>query len=68
MLEHKNDVVSVYRHNQRILKKTGEKVKIGDPIAIMGNTGENTDGPHLHFELWNNQIPVNPEDYINFKK
>ena len=68
LLEHKNDVVSVYRHNQRILKKTGAKVKLGDPIAIVGNTGENTDGPHLHFELWQNQVPVNPTDFIRFTR
>lgn len=68
IIEHKNDVVSVYRHNQRVLKKTGSAVKLGDPIAIVGNTGENTDGPHLHFELWQNQIPVNPTDFIQFTR
>ena len=68
LIEHKNDVVSVYRHNQRVLKKTGATVKLGDPIAIVGNTGENTDGPHLHFELWQNQVPVNPSDFIRFTR
>lgn len=68
LIEHEHDVVSVYRHNQRILKKTGDVVKLGDPIAIVGNTGENTDGPHLHFELWQNQIPVNPLDFIRFTR
>ena len=68
LIEHKNDIVSVYRHNQRVLKKTGATVKLGDPIAIVGNTGENTDGPHLHFELWQNQVPVNPTDFIRFTR
>ena len=68
LIEHENDVVSVYRHNQRVLKKTGATVKLGDPIAIVGNTGENTDGPHLHFELWQNQIPVNPSEFIRFTR
>ena len=68
IVEHGNGFTSVYKHNKTIFKKMGDKVKMGDPISIIGNTGENSDGPHLHFELWNNQIPVNPEDYINFKK
>ena len=46
----------------------GGKIQLGDPIAIVGNTGENTDGPHLHFELWYNQTPVDPEDYLTFKR
>ena len=56
----------MYKHNQRVMKKAGSKVQIGDPIAIVGNTGENTDGPHLHFELWIDQQAVDPEDYLNF--
>ncbi|MDX2361926.1 MAG: M23 family metallopeptidase [Crocinitomicaceae bacterium] len=68
LIDHGNNFVSVYKHNKRVLKKTGDKVKLGDPIAIVGNTGENTDGPHLHFELWYDQIPVNPEDYIRFTR
>jgi murein DD-endopeptidase MepM/ murein hydrolase activator NlpD len=49
------------------LKHEGDLVKAGDPIAIAGNTGELTTGPHLHFELWYNGNPVNPMNYINFK-
>ena len=49
------------------MKKLGSKVQMSDPIAIVGNTGENTSGPHLHFELWYNQSAVNPKDYMNFK-
>jgi murein DD-endopeptidase MepM/ murein hydrolase activator NlpD len=67
ILDHANGYITVYKHNKKALKKIGEKVKLGDPIAIVGNTGDNTDGPHLHFELWYNQSPVNPTDYMNFK-
>lgn len=65
-VQHANDFVSIYKHNAEILKKTGDLVKTGDVIAIFGNTGEFTTGPHLHFELWHKGVPVNPEEYINF--
>lgn len=68
LLDHANGYVSVYKHNKTVLKNVGTKVQIGDPIAIVGNTGENSSGPHLHFELWYNQSVVNPKDYINFTK
>lgn len=64
-IQHTNNLVSFYKHNAVILKKTGNFVKAGDAIAILGNSGELTNGPHLHFELWYNQSPVNPLDYIN---
>lgn len=67
IVEHANDFISVYKHNQARLKKTGDRVRTGDPIAIVGNSGENSNGPHLHFELWLNQKPVNPEDYIQLE-
>lgn len=66
ILDHANGFVSVYKHNKTILKKIGSKVQISDPISIVGNTGENSTGPHLHFELWYNQSVVNPEDYMRF--
>ena len=66
IIQHDDGVVSVYKHNKRLIKKTGQRVKLGDPIAIIGNTGENTDGPHLHFELWIDQTPVDPQGYIKF--
>ena len=68
IIEHDGGVISVYKHNKRVIKKTGSSVKLGDPIGIVGNTGENTDGPHLHFELWMDQTPVNPKDYIKFTR
>ncbi len=63
---HPGKVVSVYMHNSSLQKKQGETVKAGDPIAVIGNTGENTSGPHLHFELWVDLQPVNPANYISF--
>ncbi len=65
-IQHKNNVVSVYKHNAVLLKKVGTFVNAGDAIAIVGNSGELTTGPHLHFEIWENGNPVNPEQFINF--
>lgn len=65
-IQHQQNIVSVYKHNSALLKKEGEFVKAGDPIAIIGQTGELTTGPHLHFELWSDGNPVNPKEYINF--
>ncbi len=67
LLEHKNSLLSVYKHNGSINKAQGDIVRAGEVIASVGNTGEYTTGPHLHFELWTNGIPVNPLDYIDFK-
>lgn len=68
ILDHGNGYSSVYKHARKALKKTGDRVQLGDPIAIVGETGTNTTGPHLHFELWYNQVPVNPQDYISFTR
>ena len=65
-VQHENNIVSVYKHNGELLKAEGDKVKAGDVIAIQGNSGELTTGPHLHFELWHNGIAVDPETYIDF--
>jgi murein DD-endopeptidase MepM/ murein hydrolase activator NlpD len=65
-IQHENNLVSVYKHNSVLLKKTGNVVKAGDAIAIIGNSGELTTGPHLHFELWHNGTPVDPQSYIVF--
>lgn len=65
-ISHKGDLISIYKHNATLLKSQGNFVKAGDPIAIVGNSGELTTGPHLHFELWHSGIPVNPQDYISF--
>lgn len=67
ILEHKDGLLSVYKHNGSLNKDQGEIVRAGEVIASIGNTGEFTTGPHLHFELWTNGSPVNPLDYIDFK-
>lgn len=65
-IQHPNNFISVYKHNSALLKQQGDIVKAGDPISIIGDSGELTSGPHLHFELWANGSPVNPLDYISF--
>ena len=65
-VQHKNDYLSFYKHNSVLLKSVGDYVNAGDHIAIIGNSGELSSGPHLHFELWHKGIPVNPENYISF--
>lgn len=67
-LMHRNGLVTVYKHNSILLGKAGDRVTAGQPIAIIGNTGEITTGPHLHFELWQEGRPLNPVDYISFNK
>lgn len=67
-IQHDNNVVSFYKHNASLLKKTGDRVTAGEGIAIIGNTGEMTEGPHLHFELWFNGQPINPQRYIQFEQ
>ena len=62
----KGNLISVYKHNSDLLKNVGSFVTGGEIIAIIGNTGELTSGPHLHFELWHKGGSVNPEDYIAF--
>ena len=67
-IQHENNYLSNYKHNATLLKKEGDFVKAGEAIAILGASGELTDGPLLHFELWHNGTPMNPTDYINFEK
>ena len=65
-IQHENNLISAYKHNAELFKDVGDRVKAGDVIAIMGNTGELTTGPHLHFELWHNGTALDPETYIDF--
>ena len=65
-IQHKDNYISFYKHNSSLLKKVGDYVSAGENIAVIGNSGEFSTGPHLHFELWHNGSPVNPLDYIKF--
>jgi len=65
-IQHDHNMMSVYKHNAELLKSVGLKVNAGDVIAVIGNSGELTTGPHLHFELWHNGVALNPTDYIVF--
>lgn len=66
ILKHDNNLISVYKHNALLTKEQGEIVKAGEVIGTVGNTGELTTGPHLHFELWRDGFPVNPTSFIDF--
>jgi murein DD-endopeptidase MepM/ murein hydrolase activator NlpD len=65
-IQHDGDIVSIYKHNEKLLKKTGDKVSAGTPIALVGNTGEMTTGAHLHFELWHKGETLDPTKHISF--
>lgn len=65
-IQHKSQLISFYKHNSVLLKEVGDYVKAGEPVAIIGNSGEQTDGPHLHFEIWYSGDPVNPESFVQF--
>lgn len=67
IIQHSNNFISVYKHNASRLKQSGDFVKAGSVIAYIGNSGELSTGPHLHFELWHNGIPVDPELYLRFE-
>ena len=66
IIEHLNGLTSIYKHNSSIVKSQGDRVGTGEIIAFTGNTGEQTTGPHLHFELWYQGEPVDPQSYIEF--
>lgn len=67
IIEHSYELISVYKHNASLTKRQGDIVKAGEVIAMAGNTGEHTTGPHLHFELWSKGYPINPTNFIDFK-
>jgi murein DD-endopeptidase MepM/ murein hydrolase activator NlpD len=66
MIQHSANLISIYKHNAELYKKLGTFVNAGDIISIVGNSGEMTDGPHLHFELWYNGNSMNPEEFVTF--
>ena len=65
-IQHENNLISFYKHNSVLLKKPGELVKAGDVIAIIGNSGEYSSGPHLHFEMWHKGKAIDPQHHILF--
>ncbi len=65
-IQHDGDIISIYKHNEKLLKNAGDKVTAGSPIALVGNTGKLSTGDHLHFELWYKGESVDPTKYINF--
>jgi murein DD-endopeptidase MepM/ murein hydrolase activator NlpD len=65
-VQHSNELISIYKHNSVILKNVGELVRSGEIISIIGNTGELSTGPHLHFELWYQGSALNPQEFISF--
>lgn len=65
-IQHSGNFISIYKHNSTLLQNIGSQVKAGDPIAVVGNSGELSSGPHLHFELWRKGTPVDPEEYMTF--
>ncbi len=66
IVQHERNLLSAYKHNSALLKSVGDFVRSGEAIAIIGNSGENSTGPHLHFELWYDGYAINPEEYIKF--
>lgn len=66
VIQHNRDLISIYKHNATLLKQVGSFVEAGDVVAIMGNSGDLSTGPHLHFELWYEGRAVNPEHFITF--
>ena len=67
IIDHGNDLISAYKHNSKLLKSQGEIVKQGEIIALSGNSGVLTSGPHLHFELWSEGFSIDPNTLINFE-
>jgi murein DD-endopeptidase MepM/ murein hydrolase activator NlpD len=64
ILSHGSGYLTVYKHNQMLLKTTRSAVKRGEPIALLGTTGKSSEGPHLHFEVWNDGVPQDPNRYL----
>lgn len=66
IIQHHDNYISTYKHCSILLKELGDQVEIGDPIGIVGNSGKYTNGPHLHFEIWQNNSPLDPQEFITF--
>ncbi|MBI1315496.1 peptidoglycan DD-metalloendopeptidase family protein [bacterium] len=66
IVQHENELMSAYKHNSALLKRQGDPVRAGEPVAIIGNSGEQSNGPHLHFELWHKGYALDPETLMRF--
>ena len=66
VIQHPSNYISVYKHCGSLLKRAGDAVRAGEPVAFLGDSGTKNNEPHLHFELWFNGKPINPESYVNF--
>jgi murein DD-endopeptidase MepM/ murein hydrolase activator NlpD len=64
LVQHEGGLLSTYKHNRRLLKQMGDRVRGGEAVAVSGNSGEISTGPHLHFELWNDGLAQDPRQYI----
>lgn len=67
-IQHDHNLISCYKHNSAVFKEVGDIIKAGDAIAVIGDSGDHSDGPHLHFELWLRGVPVNPRDFFAFEE
>jgi len=65
-IQHSNELISIYKHNSVILKTVGDPIRGGEIVSIIGNTGEQTTGQHLHLELWYRGNPLDPREFITF--
>lgn len=65
-IQHGSNIITFYKHNSVLLKQVGSYVKAGEAVAVIGNTGTMSNGPHLHFELWYKGKPIDPTEYIDF--
>ena len=68
MIQHDAQILTTYKHCSKLLKRTGELVQGGEAIALLGNSGELTTGPHMHFELWYRGMALDPENYVQFEE
>lgn len=66
VIQHANDLISIYKNNQKLLHKSGDAVKAGTPVAMLASSNSLTKGDHLHFELWYKGAAVDPALYIKF--
>ncbi|MBX2845649.1 MAG: M23 family metallopeptidase [Saprospiraceae bacterium] len=67
IISHENELLTIYQHNEQLLKSAGQRVNAGEAIALIGNTGKKSTGYHLHFEIWQSGTPVNPTKFLQFE-